>query len=1157
MAFTSTLISTANLGTWDYYIMSDNVAIWRVLNGLAAWFAANNGMIQSAAFMGALICLALFLFNAAAHSKSIGAGTLGVWFFFMSGMGMTGQAQVTNIYTNQVTIINNVPALALVPASMFSTAAYKMFKTMETAFSGVTPSYMSVDQNAFVGPIDILMSLRSPTFPNYVPYLNKTLVQVVHDCYQNPTGGASPTSIDNAPDALAWLVTYGRPTGLTKIYSEFDTTGQGTMSDCASALTYIDTEYTNLANGGSSGSASMASFLNAETTKKNPQAANGSWTGGAISSSWNALFGSVAGLTQTAQQFSKNALTATTIQNTMDCLSQSGMLTTPEACQAGAIAMADGKERWKTEAAMAGSSFLKTMFTSMGFLQILFFALFPFIAIYGLVVVNKTATVFGGYVLLGIWSQSWMIVVAPIQSYIQTSIVDDMTKALSLSHAVTVANMGTIYDQLSTKLAVASDMMANAQMLSLALLSGSVYAMSSLASKWNGGGHNDSSLLQNKPVDSAPLYKNNSSLGTVGSIRNDHGGTTSTLDEAGASGMSIATTFMANQGQGSSHDRSRMTSEQRANALVAGIKKETGYTLSKEDAASIIKSSDAQTQFTGAISAGVAGDIVKGMMAGGALKGLAGNQLAAATRTVQKAEGEAIKQLAAKDAGFISKLSSADAEVRGEAWGQVAEAAVTALTVGAMAVELATGIGALAEPATLAAGVALRAGIGAAVKKGVSSRTKHAGAAAAKKESSVMGALKDLPGAVAAGVSGNVDAMAKAVMSDGIKKSNSYSASKKNSTGTGVSVNETDGLTKAVTGATTDRYTQSASVGETSTTSITLDHASLTKMAAAGFNGKTSDQIRQQAATTAAMYRTDQIRKKDGSAFTAQEKARADQFVATAMMGHSSGDAGVDQFKRNVLFEQALTNQVNGSLGTGPGIPVGANFTNEGQPVAVAGTNAVAPTKGHWQKDKAGKHHDPKQDAFTLRQWGDGEDPNNKAGKAAAAKAGMHWVPGTAGHAATDGTMRLQPASEAQAGVNTHVNGGGIGATMANGQGSQAFQRTAQIVDTADRALEGLGRKAITAEQALGQFSPEALKEFGVTRDDTGHYIMAAGAAKVTADMAGAIIEKIRGGGQDAAHAPTTSSTEPAKPDNAKTQRDERAAKRADKAPAPRRLGKR
>ena len=111
MAFASNVISNAHLGTWDYYIMSDNVAVWRTLNGLASWFAANAGIIQAAALLGSIITLALVLFGTAAHSKVLGAGTLGIWFFFMAGMGMVGKAQVTNIYTNQVTVINNVPAL--------------------------------------------------------------------------------------------------------------------------------------------------------------------------------------------------------------------------------------------------------------------------------------------------------------------------------------------------------------------------------------------------------------------------------------------------------------------------------------------------------------------------------------------------------------------------------------------------------------------------------------------------------------------------------------------------------------------------------------------------------------------------------------------------------------------------------------------------------------------------------------------------------------------------------------------------------------------------------------------------------------------------------------------------------------------------------------
>ena len=59
MQFNSSFISNANIGNWDYYIFSDNVGIWRALNGLAAWFNSSGPLLQGAAWLGALIILAM------------------------------------------------------------------------------------------------------------------------------------------------------------------------------------------------------------------------------------------------------------------------------------------------------------------------------------------------------------------------------------------------------------------------------------------------------------------------------------------------------------------------------------------------------------------------------------------------------------------------------------------------------------------------------------------------------------------------------------------------------------------------------------------------------------------------------------------------------------------------------------------------------------------------------------------------------------------------------------------------------------------------------------------------------------------------------------------------------------------------------------------
>ena len=88
------LISSLNLGSWQYYVFTDNTAIWRATNGLAAWFNASGTLIQGAAWLGSLILLATILFGAAVRKQVMSTGAIGAWFFFMTTMGLTGQASI-------------------------------------------------------------------------------------------------------------------------------------------------------------------------------------------------------------------------------------------------------------------------------------------------------------------------------------------------------------------------------------------------------------------------------------------------------------------------------------------------------------------------------------------------------------------------------------------------------------------------------------------------------------------------------------------------------------------------------------------------------------------------------------------------------------------------------------------------------------------------------------------------------------------------------------------------------------------------------------------------------------------------------------------------------------------------------------------------------
>ena len=496
------LISSVHLGNWEYYVFSDNTAIWRATNGLAAWFNSSGGMIQGAAWLGALLLLATILFGAAVRKQVTTTGTIGAWFFFMTTMGITGQAVIHNVYTGQVTVVNNVPALALVPASVFSKAAYSVFLSMDTAFQGTSGSYMSVSQYGFIGPLEVLLALRSPKVSLLKPELMQNLVQATRDCGLNPL--ATPTtSLMATHDALNWLIQNGRDAGITKKFTA-DNLYEGETISCTEAKTNLTTEFNNFIDGTGSG-LNISAVVNAETTRKNPSDPNGLWSANSVTQAHSMVVAMTNNLVQTSQQFTTNALAASSITYTLECMYSNGLMTNLNNCQTSGFVTANQIEKMVTSGAMAGSGFLKTMFTSMGMLQSLFFALFPIIAIYGLVLPNQTGKVFGGYIFFGVWCQSWMLMVAPIQSYIQTSIVEEMSKILSGSGGMTPGNMDSLYTALATKIGIAGDLMASAQMLSLALLSGSMYALSGLAQKWSGAQDVDSSMLQKDAMKNGAL----------------------------------------------------------------------------------------------------------------------------------------------------------------------------------------------------------------------------------------------------------------------------------------------------------------------------------------------------------------------------------------------------------------------------------------------------------------------------------------------------------------------------------------------------------------------------------------------------------------------------------------------------------------------------
>ena len=820
--------------------MSDSTPLWRALNGLAAWFNAGGGILQSGAWLGALICLAMVVYGVAIKRPTVSVGVVGTWFIFMSSMGMTGTAQVVNVYTGAITTVANVPALALIPASIFSSASYKVFTSMETAFQSTTGSYMSVSTNGFVGPLDLLLTLRSNNFPAAHPALQRTLVQVVADCGVDPLSTAVPAvTMRESLDVLDWLKTYGRQTGITTTYSETDVSGVGTVVSCVGALNYLDTKYNALASGNSE----MVKFINENAGKSNPIGANGNWGNTAINDSYTTLMGGIVGVSQDAIKFTKNALVSSAVAGTIDCMGNSGLMTSPDTCATSALTVAEGREAWKTNAAMNGSGFVKIMFTSMGFLQVLFFALFPFIALYGLIVVNKTVVVFGSYILFGIWSQSWLLVVAPIQSYIQNSVIDELTRVVGSSGGMTMANQAAIYGVLSDKLAVASDMMANSQMLALALLSGSIYSLSSLVGQSGGSQHMDGSTVQKKMTNSSPMVESGATAKLSSMVKNNDGSGIAVLRGTGSTELtgSVNDTGTSSTSSGIQEAREVAKRQETAQSYMRSELAKEGYSI--EESKKIAK------QLTDGM--GYTATLNSNMISGGlkALKGFAQannkpfgpKEEAAATKLLEGSNQKAINTLTANDKSFWGRFTSDNATERQGAMIQAAEMGIDiasgVTTAAALATIPLTG-GLDAVPAIAAAGAiqAGKSGMKVAAKQGIKNLLKEealdtaVGAAGNAGRAALRGATSRFGEAV----SGGVGAIGQAAHNNVISTTDATGATRGFGRDSSASGTLAANLTNVAGDSFKRDYSQSASKSTIKSTSTSVDLVSATNRMATG-----------------------------------------------------------------------------------------------------------------------------------------------------------------------------------------------------------------------------------------------------------------------------------------------------------------------------------
>jgi len=409
--------------------------------------------------------------------------------------------------------VDDVPLGIAFAAGLTSGLARELNIRMGTAFSTVDgyPSGMMTPQ-ALTSPLKLLYSLRYA--PDHVkknaPRLSQNLSNLVAYCLAGRKTYQSDW--ENQPIASAAVKTTvtlaGSQGGLTMYQSS--TMDESALATCADAATAISTDI-EVFFSGAAGSP-LQRTLTAAAAKN--MAATVNIVGGkatvqdVMSDDVQAALAVIntAG-TSLAQEYLTTTLVGTFISASFQCAEKSG---NPEDW-AKCSPYISAATQYNEAGAAAGTFFQRLMFHGMNIVFFIWICLSPVVAVVMLVMGIRGIKLVGSYLLFGAWAVSWYVGASIINFYILKQMQTSLSMLGGFDH-MTVEGLAQWQDVLQTELGVAGDMLASVPLIMFAVMSGSVYGVTQLASKFGGREHYDEKVNSPSVEGSAAFMQRNAAI---------------------------------------------------------------------------------------------------------------------------------------------------------------------------------------------------------------------------------------------------------------------------------------------------------------------------------------------------------------------------------------------------------------------------------------------------------------------------------------------------------------------------------------------------------------------------------------------------------------------------------------------------------------------
>jgi len=420
-------------------------------------------------------------------------------------------------YTGQAAAVDDVPLGIALPGAFISGFTTQISETLSTAFKTASSPAFAMQENGFVYPLKLLNGLRngSQTFAKKQPKISASVINVYKDCAFGRAGfDSGELARSNNPwEFLKRYIQNSSVTGITEIYTR--AAPSGTIVTCQEAADLVSTDLDLLFEPGANpniapstqnpnGVSQFEELVCANM--KNVRTKN---SGCPDYETYETSFHAISAASgESAKNFAMTTMLASSLKNAELCASGAVDASKMATC----MPMVTALEQFKEDAVGGATLFQKTMLNSMSVMLFLFYAFAPLVSVLMIALGAKGLKLLGSYFMFGIWTQSWLPFATILNFYIQQKVAYDSARFGVNSPELTAAGYQAFYESVSLNLGIASDLMAATPLITLALLSGSVFALTGVANRLSGRDYYDEKVNAPTAISNGAIAMNTPSF---------------------------------------------------------------------------------------------------------------------------------------------------------------------------------------------------------------------------------------------------------------------------------------------------------------------------------------------------------------------------------------------------------------------------------------------------------------------------------------------------------------------------------------------------------------------------------------------------------------------------------------------------------------------